>query len=475
MIPFTPAWLRGDPLAHSFLPRERPVDPGRRVHPAVLDAVDATTDAQRRSRERLATGTCVVTGQQAGLFGGPLYTLYKAAAAIVDARALGAAPVFWLQNEDHDIAEIATTHVLAGDGLRAVAIAHTHDGRSVGAHRLGPSVDDALAEVDAILRGLTHADAARTLLRDTYRPERAPDVAFRALLEALFAEHGLLVVDPRHPALARAAEVVHHRAIEESGPIGEILAHRAEALRAAGFPVQVQIRPDLPLSFVHPEGPDAPRRRTADIPAGATFSTSALLRPILQDTWLPTSAIVAGPGEIAYFAQLPPLYAHFGLRMPAVVPRASFVVVDEGADRLLEQLGLTVPALAEARERLLARLARPGDHADPDHVEARLMGGIQAALDDLGPLRSSLGKTPSQVLDAAARLVERYRRAVAEADAVTVGRLDRLIARLRPDGAPQERVHGWPWVLARYGPDRFVSAVLDAVVPFDGTTRELRP
>lgn len=517
--PFTPAWLGGAPRALELLPR-RFDDPSARraavasaarraVHPAVLRAVVATTPAQRANLEALARpGTvCVVTGQQAGLFGGPLYTIYKAAAAVADAAALAAetgqacVPVFWLQNEDHDYDEIAECCVPVGAGLARVRVpvAGSDRRRSVGALRYGPEVEEALAAVADALHGLSEAPAAVDLLRRCWSAGVAPDAAFRAFIEALFAPVGLLVLDPRHEAVAEAARPVHARALREAPVIGEVLRARCAALEAAGFAVQVHVRPGSPLCFFHPDGPDGPRHRIESCDGGyrvvgtgepvalggeGTFSTSALLRPILQDTLLPTVAYVGGPGEIAYLAQLPPLYAHFGLTMPLVVPRARFRVVDETSRRLAEQLGLSPDALHRSREELIAAVVRaPEGLPSPDVLFASLVGPAQRALEDFEAAAASVDpalgkaarKTSGAVSEAAARLVERYRRALAERDAVQVQRLDRLLARLAPDGAPQERVHGWPWYGARYGVEGFVRAVLDAVVPFDGALRDLTP
>lgn len=484
--PFTPAWLAEDASALRFLPDgyRRAADRAdavgraalRRVDPAVLDSLVATTPAQHASREALARGAvAVVTGQQAGLFGGPLYTLYKAAAAIADARALQletgcrCVPVFWLQDEDHDFAEIATTDVL---GPVTVPAQPGDEGRSVAARRLGPAVLEALDLVAARLSGLSEAAPTVDLLRRCYRPDVSPAGAFRELVEAWLAPHGLLVLDPW--TLREAALPVHRRAFDDAERISTVLLERSEALRAAGFDVQVHVRPGAPLSFVHPDGPDGPRIRV-DGPVEGAFSTSALLRPILQDTWLPTAAYVGGPGEIAYFAQLPPLYAHLGLPMPLVVPRARFRVVDDGAARLLDQLGLAPDDLALPRDVLLARLARRRDEdPDPDALAAAAVA-LRDAIAPFHPVDPKAAeKTAATVTDAVGKLADRVRRTLAARDEVTVDRLDRLRARLQPGGAPQERVHSWPWYGARYG-EGFVRAVLDAVVPFSGDLVDLRP
>lgn len=525
---FTAAWLADDPRATALLPRGA-ADAGaraaavaaaaaRRVDPAVLAALRARYpgDARRAAHlDALAAGgaACVVTGQQAGLFGGPLYSIHKAAAAIRDAAALEAetgarcVPVFWLQSEDHDFAEIATAHTLDARGaLRAITLPAPPDaaGCSVSARPMGPAVEAAREALAETLTGLAAADAVCALIEDCYRPEHSPTEAFGRLIDALFARHALLVVDPR--ALPAAAAPIHRRAVAEADAIAAALTTRAEALAAAGFTVQVHVRPRAPLSFFHPDGPAAPRHRIEPdgdgwrlcgtdtrIPAAAVdaaladaperFSTSALLRPILQDHWLPTAAYVGGPGEIAYFAQLPPLYAHFGLPLPLVVHRARFRLIDATADRLLDQLGLTPQALAAPRHELLARVGgATAAEPDPDALEAALIDPITRALDDFRPhadaLDRGLGKladkTRDTLVDVSRRLVERYRRTLARNDEVTTERLDRLLARLHPEGGPQERLLGWAWYGARHGIEAFIDAIVDAVVPFDGTLHDLR-
>lgn len=476
----------------------------RRVDPAVLANLGATTAAQRANRDRLAAGAaCVVTGQQAGLFGGPLYTVYKAAAAVVDARALEAetgtpcVPVFWLQNEDHDFAEIAVCNVLGSDDVVhpiVVADDPARQGVSISQRPL-----DAAAALDEVARWVPSSGPAMALLRRCYEGGSA-DQGFRAWLEALFAEEGLLVVDPCAEDLRAAAKTVHLEAWDRAGELGAALASRAEALQAAGFQVQVHVRPSAPLSFVHPRGPSGPRYRVE--PAGpgrlrlcgtdrevdvaavedGPFTSSALLRPIVQDHLLPTAAIVGGPGEIAYFAQLPPLYEALDVPMPLVVPRARFRVVDAAWARTLRHLGLSADDLAAGRDALLPRVApeAPGALAE-DALRGDLVVPLQDALQSridaivaVDPaLERAVARTRRTTEHALERLIAKVQRARAVRDDITVGRLDRVLAALQPGGAPQERVHGWPWFGARYGVREFVRSVVDAVRPFDGALYDL--
>lgn len=512
---FTAAWMADKAEATALLPlRHR--DPAQRrqaamraaersIHPAVLASLVATTPAQEESRRLLAEGgaCCMVTGQQAGLFGGPLYSVYKTAAAIANARALTAetgvpcVPIFWLQNEDHDFEEIATCAVPVDTAMQRISVSAAPEeaGRSIAARRFD---DGIVAAVDALADCLTgpHAAAVIEQVRAAYRPGRSPCAAFRDLIEALFADHGLLVVDPM--AIPEAAEAVHRRALDEARTISARLQAQVDAIEAAGFTAQVHVRTGAPLSFYHPEGLTGARQRIEPEPGhcahcGAEHdesvhesvgmhTTSALLRPILQDTWLPTAGYVGGPGEIAYFAQLPPLYAHFDLPMPMIIPRARFQVIDAKATRLLEQLGLAPQDLTSNRDAMLARVGRTDTGMAPEALEAALLAPMRAALDAFTPhaafdkgLAKATAKTRASLTAVAERLIDRYRRTLAREDTVTIDRLDRLLTLLLPDGAPQERVHCWPWYGAQFGVRGFVDLILAATIPFKGTVQTVRP
>jgi bacillithiol biosynthesis cysteine-adding enzyme BshC len=464
----------------------------------------------------------VVTGQQMGLFLGPLFTVYKTASAIAAARALAeetgrpCVPVFWMQTEDHDLPEIDHCLTPRGSGppLRtALDFPGAATSRVPVAHqRLGESVTPALAALRTELGGQPFAGEHLELLERAYRPGATMPDAFAEVLSALFADEGLVLLDPRDVSLAPLAAPLHRRAIEEASIIAARLAERGSALTQAGFSEQVHIRPGSPLSFVSPEGFDGPRYRLDPTapgtwslvghPDGASvttaellswldreplrFTTSALLRPLLQDTWLPTAAYVGGPGEIAYFAQLAPLYEHAGLPMPLIVPRARFRVLDDRIRGLLDKLGLSPDDVSAPRDELLARLASrsAGEGFEPpEAVEARLMGALAPELARLGERMAALDpsfahaieRTEESVRGAISRLVAKYGRATAQRDQVTVERLDRLRTYLAPEGAPQERIYGLPYYACRFGARAFIRSVLEACEPFSGGLKDLKP
>jgi len=534
---FSNAWLAGD------APPLLPLDPRDAAHRAraveaavgvgLSDDVAAAWKAQETVRvpegattppmlqlEALATGeaVAVVTGQQAGLFSGPLYTVYKTAAAIVTARALEAetgvpaVPVFWLQTEDHDWLEIDHCSVPGADGPQRIDCQCSATGSdlvSVFHRRMGAGITVAVDALANAIGGLPSGAEVMASMRRHWRANVSPGEAMGGFIAELFRPMGLLVLDPRDPALARAAAPLHRDAFEHAEAQSAALLARNQELEQAGLRVQVHVRPRAPLSFVHPDGPQGPRYRVRPTDEGAyalvgterrvsrddivtwletepaRFSTSALQRPLLQDLWLPTAAYIGGPGELNYLAQSAALYPEHvphGRPMPLVMVRSRFRLVDARSRRLLDQLGLSPGDTARPRDELLAAIAQPPAGApEPETLLRGLTEPLREGLASLdamaenlgGNFPKQLGKTRDHVLAQLEGLVERYKRTLARRDEVAVGRLNRLLAMLAPGGAPQERVYGWPWFAAMVGPETLRDLILAACVPFDPTLRDL--
>lgn len=489
----------------------------RPLAPAVAEALVAQNARFAPSAARdahlaalRAGAAAVVTGQQVGLFLGPLFTVYKAASAIRVARALqdetGApvVPIFWLQTEDHDLPEIAACHVprAHGTGLALILAADAANRQSIAHRPLPEDLTAALASLGVEIGHLPHAAPHLERLTRHYQPGRTWGDAFAGVLAELFAPEGLVLLDPRDPCLAAAAAPLHRRALREFAPLAAALATRDQALADAGFAPPVHVRPGAPLAFFHPDGIDGPRYRLEPSGDGFAlvgrnqrlsetallaaldaeplrFSSSALLRPLVQDALLPTAAYVGGPGEVAYFAQLAPLYEALDLAMPLVVPRARLSVVEPASARLLARLRLTAADARRPEDELLAAAGR-GDGTGDD-LAARLLAPFAAALDaaraEIEPLgegaRAALAKTRQTVETAVHRLAAKVAQARHHADSELVEAVRRLQRQLFPGGIPQERVYGLPWFAARHGERPFLERVLDTIAPFDATPREL--
>lgn len=509
---FTSAWLEGTPGARAFLP----LDP-RRVEDRALAVEAAATQpispavrsllADQNDRWQDPRAVAVVTGQQAGLFLGPLYTFYKAAHAIALARRLSeeadrpVLPVFWVASEDHDLAEVASC-VAPGEGTRSHRIEMpVPDERPVPVayRRLGDSISRACRELEQAMGTAPAAAEMARLVERHYRPEQSWPEAFAGMLREVFEGSALAIVDPRHPALLEAALPIHRRAFERADGLSQALLRRGRALADAGYGVPVHVRPGAPLPFVHPDGVEGERfrvgARVEGVGAGwplvgterviadaelrgwlreepGRFSSSALLRPVVQDLLLPNVAYVGGPGEIAYLAQTPPLYAAFERTMPLVVPRVRIRIVGARERRLCEQLSIAPEDAMLPRPRLLERIgaasAATRSHGPaPEQLEEQLLaelrrglGAFASTAEALDPgLAKAVARTLGSVTANVTKLGDRYRRVLATRDDAVASRVDRLRGSLAPDGGPQERVHGLPAYAARFG----LAALRDAV------------
>ena len=465
--------------------------------PEVLAAVETL---------RQPDAVAVVTGQQLGLFAGPLYTVYKAQTAVRLAARLAretgrpAVPVFWLADEDHDFAEIR--RATFARGLRGTAdaeVAHAtyDDGRDPDADR-GPVgrmvlADEptrrALAELERALPDGPHRAHALQLARDAYVPGRTMRDAFAGLLRALVPEVVMVSADDRR--LKRLVAPLVAQEIRSWPETLAALEQRSEALVAAGFHAQIAPSPvnlfwmeDGVRSPLDPHDGGFVLRSTgravspADLlrqldEAPETLSPNVVLRPLVQDTLLPTAATVAGPGEAAYFAQLGPVYERFGVPMPVIEPRLSVTVVEPAVAKVLDRYGLGLAEAGGDPAALWRRLALEASGRDLDGAFGTARRGVRAALDALDPV--VLAASPS--LDGAAGAARAHiERALDRLETKTVRvekqthddvrqRLARVQAALWPEGHLQERALGPLGVVARHGWGAL--AEIAAAVPLD--------
>ena len=483
--------------------RERP--------PGTTTALTTLLQAQQRARGapaaavaaagRLAAprSVAVVTGQQAGLFGGPLYTLFKAISAIRVARQVEqihdvpAVAVFWVDAEDHDLDEIRSCGVLDADQrLERVSLSIVAArGTPAAAVRLGDEVD---AVVDALAVTLPHTDFTANLiadLRGAYATGRGLVDAFAVWLERLLGDLGLVVFDPSDPAAKPLVAELFEREITSAGTTTSLARAAGEALSQAGFHAQVEPQPDTVALFLLDDTRRAIRRAGDRLRVGdelvdrtelldrlrenaACLGPNVLLRPIVQDRLFPTVCYVAGPNELAYLAQLKRVYEHFDVPMPLIAPRISATLVDTAVLKFLRRHDITVETLqpqdeSELNRLLGAQLPETVDQAmraAADAIRDR-MQSVRAAVADvdptlsgatdstLGRMERDLRNLQNKVVQAAKRRDQTLRRQFARAQ-----------TQIFPQGSPQERAVGMVYFLNKYGPaliDRLVTdPTLDA-------------
>ncbi len=422
-------------------------------------------------------GVVVTTGQQPGLFGGPLYTLGKAISALALADALQAAtgvpvaPVFWAATDDTDFAEANHTHVVARGTL--VRLAHGTDapeGTPMSAVPLGPDV----AALGAGLRDAAGTAANAPALRDAleaYAPGATVGGAYVTLLRQLLEPLGITVLDASHVAVREGGFQLLRRALLVSAAVDDAVRARGAEIAAAGFAPQV---PEVAgRSLVFRYAGDGRKARVpldearALVPRAqrAELGPNVLLRPVVERFLLPTAAYVAGPGEYAYFAQVSAVARALAVSQPLAVPRWSGTIVEPQVRRALARLDADVHDLADAHA-LEARLARARTPASAREALAALRDALDGPLDALAAVPGALA--PRAVEGARAQLrhkVDRLERRVVaaakRADAQAARDLEAVRAALRPNGAPQERVLNAVPLLARHGP-ALVEAMLAA-------------
>ena len=323
----------------------------------------------------------VVTGQQVGLLSGPAFTLYKALTAVklaqwLSEQGLPSVPVFWLATEDHDLEEVAHTAVFDQE-YNLAPLADTGEGpsprSSVGYVKLTGQTTAALDRLEAALAEARStgedAEASKVLLQDlraTYRPGATWGQAFGGFMARLFSRWGVVLLDPLDESIHRLAAPTYEQAMTRARELRERLRERSQQLIAAGYHAQVRVGDDATLLFLARDGnrtalhqrdgefvldgadraSSADRFSSTDLMARIKsrpidVSPNALLRPIVQDSLLPTVAYVAGPSELAYLGQSHAVYTEFGRPMPAVFPRAAFTLIDRRTEKRLEKYRLT--------------------------------------------------------------------------------------------------------------------------------------
>jgi bacillithiol biosynthesis cysteine-adding enzyme BshC len=434
----------------------------------------------------------VVTGQQVGLFGGPLFTPFKAATALARARQATAcgsphAAIFWLATEDHDFAEIDHVVFPAKRELRKLVyspIAETTDSaRPVG----GIVLDETITALIDQAREVLGASEATEALAAAYQPGRTFAQSFREFYSRAFAAQGLLVLDASGRAAHRMGAPVLRAAIERADELHEALLERNRELEAACYHAQVAVTPQSSLLFLIDEESGARlalkrQPATAAEPAGLwvagqqSYSTadllgilaaeperispSALLRPVFQDFLLSSSAVVGGPAEIAYFAQSAVLYERILGRTTTSLPRLSATLIEPAIGELLRKHELTLERVfaetpASLAQWLSARSMPPEGKAALASTGTALEAELAPLVEWMRSLDAGLGQSAETAAGKIRYQMDRLRHLASnfqlQREASLSRHADTIGNALYPGGGLQERVHGAAYYFARYG------------------------
>lgn len=466
-------------------------------HPRQRDAIADLILAQQRTRtapanalaaaERLRDPrtVAIVTGQQAGLFGGPLFTLLKALTVLRLADRTAAehgiptVALFWIDAEDHDWNEVKTCGVLDGEhNLVRIALDDPPAAGEgpVATVRLDDSASTATAMLASTLPATEFSAALLEAVRRAYTPGAGMAEAFGTWLESLLGPRGLVVFDSSDPVAKPLVSALFAREIEHAGETSRLAAAAGAALTARGYHAQVTPQEGHAALFHLDGGRASIRVEDGRLLVGqaastkeamlerartrpAEFSPNVLLRPLVQDTLFPTCCFVAGPNELGYLAQLRDIYAAFGVPMPLIHQRASATILDANAMRFLARQELPLESLRAQDEGELNRLLKAQIPPEVDvsidaagraiaermDALATAVSKLDATLDaaarsTLGRMQDDLKKLQSKILQAVKRKDETLRRQFMHAQAQAF-----------PGGHPQERDIGFVYFLNKYG------------------------
>ena len=358
----------------------------------------------------------VVTGQQVGLFSGPAYTVYKALTAArlakeLSKKGISAVPIFWLATEDHDFAEVNHSFVFDADH-RPIQLS-VGDGaaaeRPVGTI---PIAKPPLQELRAALAGFPHGEDVAAIVAEAYQPGATFGAAFQALLQRLLSKLELLFIDPLDESIRKMAAPVLRDVLRDGDAVQRKLLERNRELDSAGYHAQVHVEQKTSLVFLLEGGRRITlRRQNGDyvskdrrysaaelIDLAEHLSPNALLRPVVQDYILPTVAYVGGPAELAYMAQSQVLYDDLLHRMPVMLARSGFTLLDGRASKLMQRYGLTVPSFFHGEDAVRERIAQ---QLVPSALASEFAGTQRKIAESMDQLRADLTSFDSTLAAAA--------------------------------------------------------------------------
>ncbi|HET9838496.1 MAG TPA: bacillithiol biosynthesis cysteine-adding enzyme BshC, partial [Candidatus Angelobacter sp.] len=450
--------------------------------------------------ERLRAGApAMVTGQQVGLFGGPLFSILKALTVVKLAEEAGSAtptnaknafagdpgavPVFWLATEDHDFEEISSVNFPAGDHLKKFTVNVPHaEGAPVGTITFTEEIAAAVAQVEAILGRSEISE----MLAASYKKGETFGSAFAKFYARVFAhaDSGIVFLNALDPELHRIAQPVYRAALERAEEINQALFERDQELESSGYHAQVKVTPSHTLCFYQQDGARMPvRHQGAEFMIGERklpvaellaetercperFSANVLLRPVVEDYLLPTLAYCGGPAEIAYFAQIEVVYRKLAGRVTPILPRIFATLIEPRQAKLLDRYQLELPDLFAGPEKFRELVAA---RALPESILKSFDSAAEHLEQALEQIQRPLEKLDKTLVDAAENAAAKMRyqlhglrdkaaRAEARKNSEVARHSDELITALYPNKELQEREVGAAYFLVKYG-----TAVLEQI------------
>jgi bacillithiol biosynthesis cysteine-adding enzyme BshC len=432
-------------------------------------------------------GLVVSTGQQPGLLGGPLYTLYKALSAIQLASRLEntlsrvVIPVFWIASEDHDWEEVNQTYFIdREDHVVKVALENEdHSGRSIHRVLLSSEISRLIDEVSQGIGEKGFRDDCMKLFRECYREGTDLGSALGEMLLKVLGPKGLVILDSNNTTLKSHSRELLITELEHAQSTEIRLKNWNDSLSERGYELQVPILDKAVNLFMESNEGRERIYRDGDVfvlrKSGriltleqieelsgkdlSILSPNVLLRPIVEASVLPVVSYVAGPGELAYYAQLKPLYEIHGINMPILYPRHSATLIETKIQRKMSKLGLSLEDCERPAQDIFSSIAR-GEISDSINVVIdKLKAQIEEHSDDLlvqvskfdSTLQGSVTKSRNTSLAGIDGLNRKIIRSFKRKNEETLNQVETVRSHLFPNGNRQERVLNPFFYLARYG------------------------
>jgi len=431
----------------------------------------------------------VVSGQQAGLFTGPLYTIYKALAAVKLAgclrqRETKAVSVFWIAAEDHDFAEVAKAEFIGRDcQLKNVEVTEAlhREGQPVGQVMVDDSIDAVVDQMFELLPNSEFADDIKALVKNAWQPGRGYVESFAIMMTSLLGRYGLIFLDPLDPELKKLAAPLYAEAAQRAPEIAAAIEKRSSDLESAGYHAQVLATSNSFPLFLHDEqgarhavvrvengkykAKDVQQEYTAEELAALAlekperFSPNVTLRAVVQDYLLPTIAYYGGAAEIAYFAQTAEVYRLLERPATPILPRSSLTMIERHTGRVLERYNLTLKDFFEGLDPVIKRVVEEVLGADTAKLFAKTEENINQELDSLREDLESIDPTLAGALETGRKKINyqleglrtRFVRAQMGRDEAAHRQLQRAFDQLYPNKDLQERHINITSLLARHG------------------------
>ena len=430
----------------------------------------------------------IVTGQQAGLFTGPLYTIHKALtviklAACLREQGIDAVPVFWIASEDHDYNEVNHCQIVDRDGnlqiIRYEADGYKED-TPVGHVKLCQGISETIDEFIAQLPPSEFVSDIERDLRESYTQCAGFAESFARLMARLFKDYGVVLLDPLDEGLKQVVAPLYSQAIEKSSDIAHALVERSHELETSDYHAQVHVSEDMVPLFIMDDGKRTglieregrfwlkgsdrsfDRRELADLAQRCPncFSPNVTLRPIVQDYLLPTAAYIGGPAEIAYFAQIRTVYETLGRQEPCVLPRASFTIIEGRHQKTMKKYRLTLPDFFDGLHPAITKVVEQSLDRDTANAFAeteRLFNEQLKKLDQSlkrtdSTLSASLKGARAKIIYQLEHLRTRFVHASAHREETAYRQVERAYLTLYPNKNLQERELNIYYFLSRYGP-----------------------